>query len=318
MADVKLAATTDVALTSEQKAREGALVLAALLDGGMVGLLLAGGIGGGSLTCLAEGIRGGLMALIDLVTLFVIRRIHRGALAGFDYGTGKIEQLCSIGIAASLLGGALWMGYAAASMALAGESEASPLGLTLAAVVGSLNLLVNVIAWDGVRRATQGAPSVIMRAQLEARVTKLLSSLLVQGTMTVAALAKDPVVVAIADGVGALMVSFVMIKAGLRLLVEAVPDLLDRSTGHVVAPALQKAASGLPEGFSLVGFRSRGTPRACVIEATVACPDGTDVRTLRGLERWLTAELVDALPGVELSLSVEAVDHQIAVKWPGR
>src|ERR1700730_722378 len=217
-------------LSPTQRARESALVLAAILDGGMVGLLLVGGVGGEALTCLAEGIRGGLMALIDLVTLVVIRRIHRGALKGFDYGTGKIEQLCSIGVAAGLVGGAIWVGYGAIRMTFEGHSDATPLGLALAAVVGAMNLLVNFIAWDSVRQATLGAPSVIMRAQLKARVTKLLSSVLVQVTMTVAAGAKDPVLVALADGVGALMVCAVMVKAAVDLLAESVPDLLDRST----------------------------------------------------------------------------------------
>jgi divalent metal cation (Fe/Co/Zn/Cd) transporter len=294
-------------LSPTQRARERALVLAASLDGGMVVLLLAGGIGGESLTCLAEGIRGGLMALIDLVTLAVIRQIHRGALKGFDYGTDKIEQLCSIGVALGLVGGALWVGYDAAGMALAGHSDATPLGLALAAVVGAMNLLVNFVAWDSVRQATLGTPSVIMRAQLKARVTKLLSSGLVQATMTVAAVAKDPVLVAVADGVGALMVCAVMLKAAGDLLVESVPDLLDRSTAHIAGPALEQAAAVLPTGFSLATFRSRGTTRAMAVEAAIACPRETDVRAMGDIERALGSELMRLLPGVEVSLTVQAV-----------
>ena len=42
------------------------------------------------------------MTLVDLVALTVLRRLHRGTLAGFDLGTGKIFQLVSIGIALSL------------------------------------------------------------------------------------------------------------------------------------------------------------------------------------------------------------------------
>jgi divalent metal cation (Fe/Co/Zn/Cd) transporter len=294
-------------LLPEQKAREQALMLAALLDAGLVALLLAGGIGGDSLTCLAEAVRGGLMTVVDVVTLVVIRRIHRGALKGFDYGTSKVEQLCSIGVAAGLLGGAIWVGYDAAGMEIAGHSDATPLGLSLAAVVGSLNLLLNIISWDAMRLATLGSPSVIMRTQLEARVTKLLASFLVLVTMTVAAVAKDPVVVAMADGAGAMLVCVVMVKAAIKLFAEAVPDLLDRSTAHIVTPVLEQATRALPEGFSLAGFRSRGTARAFVLEAAVACPPGTDVRVLHEVERLLAGRLAEALPGVALSLSVQAV-----------
>jgi hypothetical protein len=54
-------------LSAEQLGRERVLFKAALLDFACVGMLLALGIGADSLTNLAEGIRGGLMTLVDIV-----------------------------------------------------------------------------------------------------------------------------------------------------------------------------------------------------------------------------------------------------------
>jgi divalent metal cation (Fe/Co/Zn/Cd) transporter len=241
----------------------------------------------------------------------VIRKIHGGALAGFDYGTGKIEQLCSIAIAFGLGAGALLVGYDALGMARTGYSDATPLGLALAAVVGAANLLVNFISWDAVRQATMGRPSAIMTAQLRARTTKLLASMMVQVTMTVAALAKDPVVVAVADAVGALLVCAVMAHAALGLLREAVPDLLDRSIAHVARPALERAATVLPAGLRLTGFRSRGTARAFALEVTLACRTGTDVQEVARAERQLAAELRRLLPDIELSVAIQAVPEAV-------
>ena len=85
-------------LLPEQRRRESALLLAAILDGFIGALLLAVGLFGDSLTCLAESMRGNMMWTIDLVSLAVLRRLHRGRLSGFDFGTRKIEQLCSIAI----------------------------------------------------------------------------------------------------------------------------------------------------------------------------------------------------------------------------
>lgn len=295
------------ALSAEQRQREAALVLASSLDGVLVVLLLAGGIGGASLTLLAEGVRGGLMTLINLVALFVLAKIHRGALQGFDYGTGKIEQLCGIGIAFGLAVGAAWVGYDALAMASRGHSDASPLGLSLAAVIGAINLLVNFISWDSVRAASLGRPSAIMSAQRHVRTTKLIASLLVQITMTVAALAKDSVVVAIADAVGTLMVCAVMAHAALRLLREAVPDLLDRSIAQVAQPALERALSVLPAAFRFAGLRSRGTRHAFALEVRLACRDGADVGDAIRAERALTAALQQLLPGIELSVAIQLV-----------
>jgi divalent metal cation (Fe/Co/Zn/Cd) transporter len=295
------------ALSAEQARREHALLKAALLDFATVGMLLTIGIGADSLTNLAEGIRGGLMTLTDVVALTVLRRLHRGSLAGFDFGTGKIEQLVGIGIALSLLGGAVWVGKDAVETAMKGHSDATPLGLSLAAVSGAINFFVNIIAWENVRQAARGRPSAIMHAQLRARTTKLLCSVVVQITMTVAALAKDPVIVAGADSLGALLVCAVMARAAWELAAQAVPELLDRSANHIAGPALQRAADALPEGFCLQSFRSRGTPHAFVLEVALACAPGTDVAAAQRAEHSLASSLADLLPESQLSLIVQAV-----------
>jgi divalent metal cation (Fe/Co/Zn/Cd) transporter len=296
-----------VALTAEQRGRERALLLVAMLDGTLVCLLLLVGVFGGSLTCLAEALRGGLVDLIALVSLVVMRKLHRGALLGFDFGTGKIEQLCSLTIASALALSAIWIGCEAVQLAWSEHSDATPLALTLAAVTGALNVCINVIAWDEVRRATRGRPSAIMRSQLSSRWTKLVSSLTVQVTMTLAALAKDPMLAAMADSVGALVVCGVMAVAAWQLLGESLPDLLDRSIDQLARPALEQATAVLPSTFTLAGFRSRGTARAFVLEVMLACAPGTDVNEVVGSERLLTAEMRRQLPDVDLSVIVQAV-----------
>jgi divalent metal cation (Fe/Co/Zn/Cd) transporter len=296
-----------VALTPEQRGRERALILVALLDGTLVGLLLLVGVLGGSLTCVAEALRGGLVDLIALVSLLVMRKLHRGALRGYDFGTDKIEQLCSLAIAVALGVSAVWVAHDAVVLALSEHSDATPLALTLAAVTGALNVCINVIAWDEVRRAARGRPSAIMNAQVRSRWTKLLSSLTVQVTMTLAAVAKDPMLAAMADAVGALLVSGVMIVAARDLLADSLPDLLDRSMDSVARPALEQAMAAVPD-VALAGFRSRGTTRAFVLEVMLACPANAEVRTLIESERRLALELRRLLPEVELSLVVQARD----------
>jgi divalent metal cation (Fe/Co/Zn/Cd) transporter len=295
------------ALSAEQIGRERALFKAALLDFACVGMLLVLGIGADSLTNLAEGIRGGLMTVVDVVALVVLRRLHRGTLTGFDFGTAKIEQLVGIAIALSLLAGAVWVGADAMDTVLRGHSDATPLGLSLAAVSGAINFFANIVAWENVRQAALGRPSAIMNAQLRARTTKIVCSVMVQITMTIAAFAKDPVIVAVADAVGALLVCAVMARAAWELMARAIPELLDRSTGHIAGPALERAAAALPTGFHLRGFRSRGTAHAFVLEVALACAPGTDVAAAQQAERSLAARLADLLPETQLSLIVQAV-----------
>jgi divalent metal cation (Fe/Co/Zn/Cd) transporter len=298
-------------VTPVQRQRERALLLAAVLDGAIGALLLVVGLAAGSLTCLAESLRGNMMWTIDLVSLAVIRRLHRGRLIGFDFGTGKIEQLCCIAIACGLALGAVWVGHDALALIAAGHSTASPLGLRLAAVVGAINVFINFVAWEKIRQAARGRPSSIMDAQNKARRARLLSSVVVQATMTGAALAMDPLVVAWLDGVGALLVCGIMFRAAWTLLRDSAPDLLDRSTSHVAGPALYQALRALPEGFALAGYRSRGTARAFALEVALDCAEATDVAAIRHAGRTLARELERLLPGAEIALAVNTVSIAI-------
>ncbi len=305
--DAGAPAASPVVLAPQQRRRETALLLAAILDGFIGMTLLAVGLLGNSLTCLAESLRGNMMWTIDLVSLAVIRRLHRGRLSGFDFGTGKIEQLCCIAIACGLIVGATWVGYDALQLLAAGHSMATPVGLSLAAVVGAINVFINFVAWEKVRQAARGRPSTIMDAQQRARRARLLSSVVVQITMTSAAVAKDPVLVAWLDAVGALIVCGIMIRAASNLLWESVPDLLDRSTNRVVGPVIRAAAGNLPAEFTLDGFRSRGTPRAFTVEVALACAETTDIAAIRRIAGALAGELTQALPGAEIRLAVNTV-----------
>jgi divalent metal cation (Fe/Co/Zn/Cd) transporter len=146
-----------------------------------------------------------------------------------------------------------------------------------------------------------------MEAQRKARRARLLSSVVVQVTMTGAALAKDPLLVAWLDAVGALLVCGIMFRAAAALLRDSAPDLLDRSTNPLVGPALQQAIPVLPAGFSLAAFRSRGTARALTLEVALDCADSTDVAAIRRVGGLLAGALAQALPGTEINLAVNTV-----------
>ena len=294
-----------VELDVRQRQRERALLLAAVLDG-MIGLpLLIAGLTSNSLTCFGECLRGYMMWAIDLATLVVIRQLHRGRLTGFDFGTGKIEQLWSVAIACGLAVAAGWVAYDAVMLVAAGETTASPLGLCLAAVVGALNIFVNFVAFDKVRVAARGRPSGIMDAQVQTRRARLFASLVVQASMTGAALALDPLIVAWLDAAGALLVSVIMCRAAMALLWDAIPDLLDRSARQLAGSALVEASHALPAGFSLASWRSRGTARALRLEVVVGCSDSESIAALRAARAVLAAELERLLPGTEINLTLD-------------
>lgn len=222
------------------RARERSIELALVMDGTMIVTyaILAGAAG--SLTMLAELLRGALMTAIEVIALIIMRRIHRRRTGMFEFGSGRLEQLVNVGIAVGMLGGALWIAIGALGRITGGGQAGTPAGFALAAIVAAINLYINVIAWDGMRRAARGGGSLIMQGQLQARVVKLVSSVCVQVTLTVAALSTDGVVIAWADSVGALLVCGFIVQAATVMMRSDVPDLVDRAVNEDVQAAINR------------------------------------------------------------------------------
>jgi divalent metal cation (Fe/Co/Zn/Cd) transporter len=228
------------ALTDQQQARERSVEFALAMDVAMIVAYAMAAVAAGSLTMLAELIRGTLMTGIEAFALTVMKRIHRGRTAVFEFGSGKLEQLVNLLIACGLLGGAAWIAVDVVKLIAAGESRGNPSGFALAAIITAVNCYVNVLAWDGVRRAAKSGGSLIMKGQLQARVVKLVSSACVLGTLTIAALSRDGVVIVWADAIGALLVTGFIVQSAIGMIRSGLPDLVDLAVTEEFQAAINR------------------------------------------------------------------------------
>jgi divalent metal cation (Fe/Co/Zn/Cd) transporter len=294
-------------LTAAERANERSVLAAILLDSMIWCLYMTVGLIGGSLTIIAEAVRGGLLILIESYALVVLRRVHRRDTAGLDFGTGKLEQFCNMLIAGGMIGGALWIAHGAAGLIVAGHSEATPIGLALGACLCAFNNLCNYVAWDGVRRAARDSPSVIMQAQVRIRLTKLLSSLAVQVSITAAALATDPVVVAWADALGALVVTAVIMVTAIRLLRAGLPDLLDRSVDETTRDAVLRTLEAHRADFAaLQRIRSRRSGSVVFVEVTAGFDPALPLAEVDARIARMRADLAAAIAGADVTILASA------------
>ncbi len=225
--------------------------------------------------------------------------MHRGTLPGLEYGSGKLEQAANLVIGGGLAAGSVWILFGVIALLTGAAPLGTPLGLALAAIVGAINCYINFLAWDGVRRAARGSVSLIMEGQLRARSVKLVSSLMVQTTMTVAALSTDHLVVAIADAAGSLLVCIVMGNSAIRMIGGAVPDLIDRAAAPGVRATVERAvAEQLGALAPLTRLRSRRSGGTVFVELTLPRDPAPSVpeleRRLAALRHSLRAELPQA------------------------
>jgi divalent metal cation (Fe/Co/Zn/Cd) transporter len=268
--------------TREQKTKETAVLYTGLADLAIVFLMFVFVLATHSLTLLSEAVRAGLMLIIEFYSLFLLRAVHRDRLRKFRFGIGKVEQFCNLAIGAALLASGFWVAHRVVDLLLFDQIAASPLGLATAAVVNAINTLINALGWFAMVAATRSDDSPIFRAQLRARLVKLVSSLFVQTTLTIAALSRDPVVSIWLDGIGAAFVAFVMISIGLQMMRECVSDLLDHAIPEGMRQRIDTifASAGVrPE--ELVRLRTRRSGSLAQVELTLAPADCLSVADFR-------------------------------------
>ena len=256
--------------TPEQKAKEAAILYTTFADVGIILLTLVFAILTLSLTLIGEALRMTLM-MADLYSFFVLRAVHRDQLQKFRFGIGKLEQICNLAIGAALVVGGFWVAHRVVETLLFEQIAASPLGLAMAAVVNAVNTLINTLGWFAMRAAAQNDDSAIYKAQLRSREVSLVSSLIVQTTITIAVLAKDPVVSTWLDGLGATFVAWIMVSIGLKMMWECTPDLLDRPVPDRVREQIDGllATAGL-EPEEPVRIRTRRSGSLAQVELTLA------------------------------------------------
>jgi divalent metal cation (Fe/Co/Zn/Cd) transporter len=294
-------------LTPEQRAQERSMLLIIIADAFMVSALIVGGLAG-SLTMTAEAMRGGLGYALECFTVVLLRRIHRGVLADMEFGAGKLEQIASVVIAASMLLAATWVGWNVLRLWSGVRELGAPIGLALAAIIGMVNLYVNVLAWDSVRRSITDDASLIMHAQLHLRRVKLIASLVVSVGLTVSALSTDDVVVAWSDSLGSLFVAGYMIVHGIGVLRAALPDLLDRSAGAYVRETVARALKAHSSDYDRVlRVRTRHSGRTTFIEIHLAYDAATNIAEVQRRVDALKATINADLAGAEVAVIATSI-----------
>lgn len=298
---------SDSDVTPEQLAQEHSIRFALLADVGVLALALPVALLSGSLTIKAESIRFVLGMSIEVFALMVMRRLHRGKLRDLEYGGGKLEQIANLVTGLGMLGAAAWIASKAMAIVAGHEEVGTPLGLALAAMVGALNAYVNFVAWDRMRQASEGDSSLVMEGQVKARRVKLICSLVVLFTMTIAALSTDNVVVASADAIGSVFVAAFMVINGSDLLRTGIPDLLDRSAGQEVRAKVDRVlASGAGHYQSLGRVRSRRSGRVVFIEIALSFDPSLPVEEVNRRIADLKAAMAGEIENADISILTTA------------
>jgi len=291
--------------TPEQRAKEAAVLYTALADLANVSLQFLFAVFTRSLALLSEAIRGALMLAIEFYAYLILRAVHRDRLGKFRFGIGQLEQMCNLAIGAGLVLSGFWVAHQVVQSIAFERAVATPLGLATAAAINSVNVVINSLGWYAMFSASRSDDSAIYTAQLRARTVKLFSCLVVQTTMTIAALAKDPLISAWLDGLGATFVAGLMVTIGTKIIWSCAPDLLDRSVQEELSADIDSILDEAHTGpVEIARRRTRRAGSFPHIELTLTTSGCDRVRDFLERAGRLEARLRDHVPDADITIAV--------------
>jgi cation diffusion facilitator family transporter len=295
------------ALSEDALKGERAILTGCVLDACIFTLTLITALWGNSLTLLGECVRGGLLILLETVLLVLLRRINRGTIADYDYGTRKLEQFANLVVGMAMILGALWL-LSGVARRFGVVQEQSATGMAFGALAGLANLAINAWVFFMLWRASRGGTSIIVNGQLLSRMSKVISSALVAVAVLVNAFMGPEGIGGWADIVGTLIVVAVMLTFGARMIQESLPHLIDRALSDRQQATINRALASSFEAYDeLLDVRTRTQGSDAWIEIEVGFAPGRSIGEVHRLAEEMAAKIRHVIPGAHILVIPRAV-----------
>ena len=292
-------------LAPEALQRERALAVGLVLDALLLLPYTAVSLWQGSNVLLAEAIRVNLMFVITVVSFVMLRRVHRGSLADFDYGVGKLERGVSALVSLLLMAGGCFVLWRAFQPVMPAQGGGALLGILFAGI----NWLVNLVSLLALWRAEGRSASIIVNTQYRARLAKTLGSTVVLGSVILGAVLAGGRVAAWADLAGSLCVAAMMAGTAYGMIREAMPDLLDKALAEPLQQEINRCLSRHFMSYEeLLGVRTRRSGNQPQIELTLGFAGDLPLARVCATTERMRAELEAAIEGARVTVIPVSVD----------
>lgn len=253
----------------------------------------------GSLSMMAEMLRGGLLLLVEGTALMTLRAAHRGRLYFYDYGIGKLERMFSAAIGVLLLLAAVFI-----LIRVIDSTEPEPLPPVWVVIALGLvvyNLFTNVAPLVPLWRATRQGTSIIVLSQFRARIAKAAASVTVVVCVALDLLLPETEVALVADDIGGLIGAAFMLVIGGAMISEALPDLLDLALAEPLQLKVNAALAAYFDSYEqLIGVRTRKSGSVAHVEITVGFAPRRTIADVSAVTEELRQTLQAAIPDADV------------------
>jgi cation diffusion facilitator family transporter len=263
----------------------------------LVALKLGTGLATGSLGLISAGIESSGDVIAAVLTFLAIRLGHRPADAGHPYGHRRAENLASLGEAAILAGGGVFIVVEAVSRLISGHSSLTPRWYVF--VVIGVALLVDVSRVAISLRSSITYHSAALRSNAFHFAGDAAGSFAVLcGLIAVRAGFHE------GDAVAALVVAGVIFSAAARLIAENASVLMDAAPADAREQA-RRAVESLGDGVELRRLRMRESGGRYFADAVVALPPGAAIVEGHAAADEVENAIRHELPGSDVIVHVE-------------
>lgn len=286
---------------------ERAILTGCVLDVFIWSVTMVAAIWGNSLTLLGECVRGGLLILLEIVLLGLLRRINRGTITDYDYGTRKLEQFANLVVGIAMVLGALWL-LSGVARRLDEVQEQAAAGLAFGALAAIANLAINGWVFFLLWRSSRGGTSIIVNGQLLSRMSKVISSALVAVAVLVNAYAGPVGIGHWADIAGTMIVVVVMLTFGARLIQASLPHLIDRALNERQQATINRALAESFDAYDeLLEVRTRTQGSDAWIEIEVGFNASRSMGEVHGQAEEMAAKIRHVIPGAHILVIPRAI-----------
>jgi len=283
--------------TPDQLQRERAVFSAFIYDCLLIPPYFWISLNVGSMTLLAEVLRGVLLVCVAILSWVTLRKIHRGQTGAYDFGMGKVEQVLSLLVALLLCATMVFVWYKSLNRTEAVPHDFS--AMSFAAVgLAFVNLCANAAPLLPLYRELKTGKSVLVHTQFRAKLAKTIGSVVVTVCVALNQLASDPAVAMWADRVGVLIVTLVTLHAAVELLKSAVPDILDRTLPEQHQMKINQVLARHYENFDALSWcRSRQSGSDIEVHVGLGFAGGMSFAQVASISQKVMREIEEAIPG---------------------
>ena len=297
--------------TRSEKREEYAALFAIALDAQIGLLLIVGAIFSGSYTLIGESVRGWTIFAAVFFSFLVQVANNRNRRHRYELGVVKLEQLVWLVLGLSLLITAPMLLASVVNSVFSQPTSTAPIAMTIGALINAANLLINIAAWLAMLLALSSQSPDVFKAQFFARTTILITSAVVQLSLTGAAFARDASVAVMFDSVGALFVACIMVFNGSKMVARSLPGLLDASVKPEIGRLVRQVIATSDLGDLVTDLRTRRFGPINAAELALPSSILLQCEFCTRQKEWLEGEL--RRRGVEVEFKLVTRLR----KWPG-